>query len=84
MAIKEKEVSFACEVIEADSVTEASSKYETMINKHMQEPRSKYVNGTQLYMRPVSYNLKKLDDTFLAEITFVGTVNKSKPSHKHE
>jgi len=79
MAITGKEVtSFECVELNANNVTEAVSEYEQLINRHMNDPRSKYKNGKQLYMMPVQYGLKKIDNTFVVEITFVGATNKSK------
>jgi len=70
--------SFECKQLDANNVTEATREYERLINRHMNDPRSKYKDGKQLYMMPVKYELKKIDDAFIVEITFVGATNKSK------
>jgi len=70
--------SFECKQLDANNVTEATAEYELLINRHMNDPRSKYKDGKQLYMMPVQYGMKKIGDTFVVEITFIGATNKSK------
>jgi len=79
MSIRKQEVtSFQCKELDADTVTEATREYEQLINRHMNDPKSKFEDGKQLYMLPVQYGLQKVDDSFIVEITFVGATNKSK------